>query len=117
MFNNTVIGQPIRLGGSKAFQPKDCRVANNIVVGAGIDSGGISIVNEGNIAGGMNPLTMQDGVYRLLPNAAGAAAIGKAVNSDFYMIKDDIQGQARPARPRRRRRRGSPAIPSQSVAH
>ena len=45
----------------------------------------------------MNPLTMQDGVYRLLSNAAGAAAIGKAVNSAFYMIKDDIQGQARPA--------------------
>lgn len=97
VFNNTVIGQPIRVGGSKAFQPVDCRVANNIVVGAGIDSGGTGTVNEGNIAGGMNPLTMQDGVYRLLPNAAGAAAIGKAVNTDFYMIKDDIQGQPRSA--------------------
>ena len=52
VFNNTVIGQPIRLGGSKAFQPKDCRVANNIVIGAGIDGGGVSFVNEGNITGG-----------------------------------------------------------------
>jgi poly(beta-D-mannuronate) lyase len=95
VFNNTVVGQPIRLGGSKAFQPKDCRVANNIVVGAGIDSGGTGTVSEGNIAGGANPLTMVDGIFRLLPNAAGAAAIGKAVNVDFYGIKDDIQGQPR----------------------
>jgi poly(beta-D-mannuronate) lyase len=97
VFNNTVVGQPIKLGGSKAFQPLDCRVANNIVVGAGIDNGGMGTVSEGNIAGGMNPLTMQDGLYRLLPNAAGAAAIDKAVNSDFYMIKEDIQGQPRMA--------------------
>jgi hypothetical protein len=96
VFNNTLVNQAIRLGGSKAFQPKDCRVANNIVIGAGIDGGGVSFVNEGNVTG-MNPLTMQDGVFRLQANGAGAAAIGKAVNSDFYMIKDDIQGQARPA--------------------
>ena len=95
VFNNTVIGQPIKLGGSKAFQPLDCRVANNIVVGAGIDDGGMGTVSEGNLAGGMTPLTMQDGIQRLLPNAAGAAAIGKAVNSAFYMLKDDIQGQPR----------------------
>jgi poly(beta-D-mannuronate) lyase len=97
VFNNTVVGQPIRLGGSKAFQPLECRVANNIVVGAGIDNGGMGTVSEGNIAGGMNPLTMQDGIYRLLPNAAGAAAIGKAVNAGFYMIQEDIQGQPRSA--------------------
>jgi poly(beta-D-mannuronate) lyase len=97
VFNNTVIGQPIRLGGSKAFQPLDCRVANNVVVGAGIDNGGMGTISEGNIAGGTSPLTMQDGIHRLLPNAAGAAAIGKAVNSDFYMIKEDIQGQPRVA--------------------
>jgi poly(beta-D-mannuronate) lyase len=94
VFNNTVIGQPIKLGGSKAFQPLDCRVANNLVVGAGIDNGGSGTISEGNITG-MNPLTMQDGVQRLLANAAGAAAIGKAVNTDFYMLKDDIQGQPR----------------------
>jgi hypothetical protein len=96
VFNNTLIGRSIQLGGSKAYQPKDCRVANNLVVGAGIDNGGTGTVSEGNITG-MNPLTMQDGVQRLVSNAAGAAAIGKAVNSAFYMIKDDIQGQARPA--------------------
>ncbi len=95
VFNNTVVGQAIRVGGSKAFQPQDCRIANNIVVGAGIDSGGTGTVNEGNLTGGMNPLTMQDGLYRLLPNAAGAAAINKAVNADYYMIKDDIHGQPR----------------------
>lgn len=97
VFNNTVVGQPIRIGGSKAFQPRDCRVANNVVVNAGIDGGGNGTVSEGNIAGGTNPLTMVDGIYRLLPNAAGAAAIGKAVNVDFYGLKDDIQGQARAA--------------------
>jgi poly(beta-D-mannuronate) lyase len=96
VFNNTVVNQSIRMGGSKTYQPKDCRVANNIVIGAGIDGGGVSFVSEGNITG-MNPLTMQDGVFRLMANAAGAAAIGKAVNSDFYSIKDDIQGQPRPA--------------------
>ena len=95
VFNNTVVGQPIKLGGSKAFQPLDCRVANNIVVGAGLDDGGMGTVKEGNLAGGSNPLTMQDGLYRLLPNAAGAAAIDKAVNAAFYMIADDIQGQPR----------------------
>jgi poly(beta-D-mannuronate) lyase len=92
VYNNTLVNQSIRLGGSKAFQPKDCRVANNIVIGAGIDGGGVSFVNEGNVTG-MNPLTMQDGVYRL--QASGAAAVDKAVNSAFYMIKEDIQGQAR----------------------
>jgi poly(beta-D-mannuronate) lyase len=97
VFNNTVIGQPIKLGGSKAYQPLDCRVANNIVVGAGIDNGGMGTISEGNIAGGTNPLTMQDGIYRLLPNAAGAAAIGKAVNSNFYKLTDDIEGQPRMA--------------------
>jgi hypothetical protein len=97
VFNNTVVGQPIKLGGSKTYQPLDCRVANNVVVGAGIDNGGMGTVMEGNIAGGTSPLTMQDGLLRLLPNAAGAAAINKAVNSDFYMIKDDIQGQPRMA--------------------
>jgi len=97
VFNNTVINQSIRLGGSKAFQPLDCRVANNVVVGAGIDNGGMGTVSDGNIAGGTNPLTMQDGLYRLLPNADGAAAIDKAVNSAFYMITEDIQGQPRMA--------------------
>lgn len=95
VFNNTVIGQPIKLGGSKQYQPIDCRVANNIVIGAGIENGGMGTVLEGNIAGGMNPLTMMGGIYRLLANAAGAGAIGKAVNADFYMIKDDIDGQSR----------------------
>jgi hypothetical protein len=52
-------------------------------------------VNEGNLAGGTSPLAQQDGIYRLLPNAAGALAIGKAVNSAFYKLVDDIQGQPR----------------------
>ena len=65
----------------------------------------------------MNPLTMQDGVYRLLANAAGAAAIGKAVNSDFYMIKDDIQGQARRRAPSTSAPTSSPTIQSPSVGH
>ena len=95
VFNNTVVGQPIRVGGGKPFQPVGCRVANNIVVNSSINPDGTSIVSEGNIAGAMNPLTMQDGVFRLLPNAAGAAAIGKAVNAGFYMLTDDIHGQPR----------------------
>jgi len=95
VFNNTVVGQPIRVGGTKAFQPLDCRVANNIVVGAGIEAGGMGTVSEGNLTGATNPLTMQDGLYRLLRNTAGAPAIDKAMNSGFYKIEDDIQGQPR----------------------
>jgi poly(beta-D-mannuronate) lyase len=99
VFNNTVVNQSIQVGGSKQFQPLDCRVANNIVIGAGLDMGGTNTTSEGNIVGGMNPLTMQEGVYRLLPNAAGAAAIGKAVNTGFYMLRDDIDGQPRSSTP------------------
>ena len=72
VYNNTVIGQDIKVGGTKAFVPLDCRVANNIVIGGKINPDGTSIVSEGNIVGGQNPLTMQDGIYRLLPNDAGA---------------------------------------------
>jgi hypothetical protein len=71
-------------------------VANNIVTGAGrINPDGTSIVSEGNIVGGTNPLSLQDGIYRLLPNAEGALAIDKAVNATFYPLDGDIQGQAR----------------------
>jgi hypothetical protein len=70
-------------------------VANNIIIGAALNPDGTNIVNEGNIVGGANPLTMEGGIYRLLPNAAGALAIGKAVNSAFYGLTDDIQGQPR----------------------
>jgi poly(beta-D-mannuronate) lyase len=98
VFNNTIVGQDIRVGGSKAYAPLDCRVANNIVTGSGqLNPDGTSIVSEGNLVGGANPLTMQDGLYRLLPNAAGALAIDKAVNASFYAITDDIHGQPRSA--------------------
>jgi poly(beta-D-mannuronate) lyase len=92
VFNNTVVGKPIEVGGSKAYSPKDCRIANNIVIGAGVNPGGSMV--EGNITG-TNPLTMQDGIYRLLANAAGAGALGKAVNTAFYGLVDDIDGQPR----------------------
>jgi poly(beta-D-mannuronate) lyase len=98
VFNNTVIGRPIRLGGGKEYPPRDCRVANNIITGAGaLNPDGTTMVSEGNLVGGPNPLTMQDGIFRLLPNAAGALAIGKAVNTTFYGLTHDIQGQARTA--------------------
>jgi poly(beta-D-mannuronate) lyase len=98
VFHNTVIGRNIRVGGTKAFAPLDCRVANNIITGPGtLNPDGTSLVDEGNIVGGENPLTLQDGIYRLLPNAGGARAIGKAVNTTFYGIQDDIQGQPRAA--------------------
>jgi hypothetical protein len=96
VYNNIVIGKDIQVGGSKAYPPVDCRVANNIVTGAGrINAIGNTIVNEGNLVGGNNPLTLQDGIYRLLPGATGALAIDKAVNTDFYKITDDIEGQPR----------------------
>jgi hypothetical protein len=96
VFNNTLIGQEIRIGGSKPNHPKDCKVANNIITGAKVNAGGNAIVSEGNLEGG-NPLTMQDGVFRLVANEAGAAAIGKAVNPGAYMLTDDIDGQPRNA--------------------
>ena len=34
VYNNTVIGKTIKFGGSKAFNPRDCRAANNIVSGS-----------------------------------------------------------------------------------
>jgi len=92
VFNNTLIGQEIKVGGSKPNHPKDCKIANNI---GKVNAGGNAIVSEGNLDG--NPLTMQDGIYRLLANPAGAAAIGKAVNTAAYMLTDDIDGQARNA--------------------
>ena len=96
VYNNTVIGQDIRVGGGKAYEPLDCRVANNIVTGSGrINPDGTSIVSEGNIVGGMNPLTLEDGIYRLLPNSAGALAIDKSVNNAFYGVASDIHGQPR----------------------
>jgi hypothetical protein len=96
VYNNTVVGQDIQVGGSKPYAPVDCRVANNIVTSPGrVNPDGTSIVNEGNVAGGTNPLTMQDGVYRLLANPQGALAIDKAVNVTFYGLVDDIEGQPR----------------------
>jgi hypothetical protein len=96
VFNNTVIGQDIQVGGAMSYAPLDCRVANNVVSGGSAGGGGgTNTINEGNLAGGTNPLTQQDGIYRLLPNAAGALAIGKAANSAFYKLVDDIQGQPR----------------------
>ncbi len=98
VFHNTVIGRNIRVGGSKAHAPLDCRVANNIITGAGtLNPDGTTLVDEGNLVGGDNPLTLQDGIFRLLPNAAGARAAGKAVNADFYGLGEDIQGQPRAA--------------------
>jgi hypothetical protein len=98
VFNNTVIGRNIRLGGSKAHPPRDCKVANNIITGSGaLNPDGTAVVAEGNLVGGPNPLTMQDGIFRLLPNAAGELAIGKAVNTMAYGLTHDIQGQARTA--------------------
>jgi hypothetical protein len=98
VFNNTLIGQDIRVGGSKPNHPRDCRIANNIITGNGkLNPDGNAIISEGNLVGGASPLTVQDGIYRLLDNAAGAAAIGKAVNTMFYGLTDDIQGQPRSA--------------------
>jgi hypothetical protein len=96
VFNNTVIGQDIRIGGSKPYAPIDCRVANNIVTGSGkVNPDGTSIVSEGNVVGGASPLTAQNGIYRLLANAQGTAAIDKAVDTMFYGLVDDIDGQPR----------------------
>jgi len=98
VYNNTVIGQDIQVGGSKPYAPVDCRVANNVITGSGrLNPDGTNIVSEGNFVGGTNPLTMQDGIYRLLSNAQGALAIDKAVNTTFYGLVDDIEGQARSA--------------------
>jgi hypothetical protein len=94
VFNNTIIGQELRVGGTKANAPKDCKIANNILTG-NLAAGGTGTVNEGNIVGGASPLTMEGGVYRLLPNAAGMRAIGKAVNASAYGIMEDIEGQTR----------------------
>ena len=100
VYNNTVINQDIRVGGSKAYVPLDCRVANNIVTGGGrINPDGTAIVSEGNLVGGTSPLTLQDGIHRLLPGPAATAAIDKAVNPTFYMLADDIQGQPRATAP------------------
>ena len=98
VYHNIVVGKDIRVGGSKPYVPLDCRVANNIITGSGrLNPDGTSIVNEGNLVGGTNPLTLQGGVYRLLANTAGARAIGKAVNNTFYNLATDIQGQPRSA--------------------
>jgi hypothetical protein len=95
VFNNTVVGQEIKVGGTKANSPTDCRIANNIVVGAGLNAGGNKIVDEGNLVGGASPLTTADGVFRLGTGAEAARAVGKAVNASFYMINEDIDGQPR----------------------
>ena len=96
VFNNTLVGEDIQVGGSKAYPPIDCRVANNVITGSGsISGGGTNTVNQGNLVGGTNPLTEQDGIFRLLANAQGALAIGKAVNTTFYALTDDIDGQPR----------------------
>jgi poly(beta-D-mannuronate) lyase len=93
VFNNTIIGQELRIGGSKAFPPEGCHIANNIVTGA-INGGGTGTVSEGNVVGA-NPLTMKDGIFRLLPGGDSARAVGKAVNTAFYGLMTDIDGQTR----------------------
>jgi poly(beta-D-mannuronate) lyase len=95
VFNNTVVGQEIKVGGTKANSPTGCKIANNIVIGSGLNAGGNQIVDEGNLIGGANPLSMVDGVFRLGTGAEAARAAGKAVNAASYMIADDIDGQPR----------------------
>ena len=75
-------------------------MANNIISGTGqLNVEGATVVEEGNHItirnGGTSPLTMQpDGISRLLDDARGAMAIGKAVNA-AYPLTDDIEGQPR----------------------
>ena len=101
VFNNTIINRDVRVGGTKAFPPQDCRIANNIITGIGkLSVEEATVVEEGNHItirnGGTSPLTMQpDGIYRLLDDARGAMAIGKAVNAAAYPLTDDIEGQPR----------------------
>ena len=89
VYNNAVIGKQIKFGGSKAFDPRDCRAANNIAGSISVDSGA-TVVQEGNTIG--NPLVLQSGVYR---NLGGSK--DNAVNASFYGLVDDIDGQARSA--------------------
>lgn len=87
VYHNTVIGKTIKFGGSKTYDPRDCRAANNIAGSLSVDSGA-TVVQEGNTIG--NPLTLQSGIYR---NTGGSR--NNAVNSAFYGLADDIDGQAR----------------------
>jgi poly(beta-D-mannuronate) lyase len=89
VYNNTVVGKAIKFGGSKAYDPLDCRAANNIAGSISVDSGA-TVVQEGNTIG--NPLVLQNGVYR---NLGGSK--DNAVNASFYGLASDIDGQSRVA--------------------
>jgi Chondroitinase B/Carbohydrate binding module (family 6) len=89
VFNNAVIGKTIKFGGSKTYDPRDCRAANNIAGSISVDSGA-TVIQEGNTIG--NPLVLQNGIYR---NLGGSR--DNAVNAAFYGLVDDIEGQARTA--------------------
>ena len=90
VYNNTIIGKTIKFGGSKAFNPRDCRAANNIVASSIQVDSGATVLQEGNTVG--NPLSW-DAAARIYRNAGGSK--DNAVNASFYGLPDDIQGQPR----------------------